>query len=64
MRPPPLGPVHSQLLDAGVELHVHGIERVQPTPVLYVSAEEEKLGSAEGQGSGKGTGCRARETWV
>lgn len=37
--------VHSQLLEAGVELHVHGVERVQTSPVLYVSVrEDEKTG--------------------
>lgn len=35
-------PGHSQLLEAGVELHVHSVERVQTAPVLYVSAEGRK----------------------
>lgn len=35
----PLGDrVHSQFLEASVQLHVHGVERVQAAPVLYVSA--------------------------
>lgn len=49
--------MHSQLLEAGVELHVHGVERVQTAPVLYVSAGEgETQGSGQLRGHGKGTG--------
>lgn len=45
----PLGDrVHSQFLEASVQLHVHGVERVQAAPVLYVSA-----GGEGTQGSGQ-----------
>lgn len=39
---PSQGLVHSQLLQASVELHVHGVQRMETSPVLYVSAGERK----------------------
>lgn len=56
--PPPRTPeapgpgAHSQLLQARVELHVHGVERVQAAPVLYVSMGG-KAGSGQRRGHGK-----------
>lgn len=61
--PPPRTPkapgpgAHSQLLQARVELHVHGVERVQAAPVLYVSMEEKR-----GQVSGGATERRWLES--
>lgn len=55
-------PVHSQLLEASVELHVHGIERVQAAPVLYVSAgREERQGSGQRRDHRKDAGFSARD---
>lgn len=47
---PQATPVHSQLLKSRVELHVHSVERVQASPVLYVSAGREKRSGHCGQG--------------
>lgn len=66
--PSPLPPhipgpgAHSQLLQARVELHVHGVERVQAAPVLYVSGEE-KQGQVS-RGATDRHWLEARETWV
>lgn len=54
--------MHSQLLEASIELHVHSVERVQTAPVLYVSAgREERQGSGQQRDHQKDAGFSARD---
>lgn len=60
--PPHRELVHSQLLEASIELHVHSVERVQTAPVLYVSAgREERQGSGQQKDHRKDAGFSARD---
>lgn len=56
--------MHSQFLEAGVELHVHGVERVQTAPVLYVSAGERKGRVQVSRGATGKALALVPETWV
>ena len=61
---PQATPGYSQLLESRVELHVHSVESVQASPVLYVSAGREERSGHCGQGQDANFRVRSElEAW-